>query len=30
MIDVLYILLVILFFGSCYAMIQGLERLQEG
>jgi len=27
MVDVLYILLVILFFAGCWAMIRGLERL---
>jgi len=27
MIDILYILLVILFFASCYGMIKGLEKL---
>jgi len=27
MIDILYILLVILFFAGCYGMIKGLEKL---
>jgi len=27
MADILYILLVILFFAGCYAMIKGLEKL---
>jgi len=27
MIDVLYVLLVVVFFFSCFAMIKGLERL---
>ena len=27
MIDILYLVLVIVFFGACYAMIKGLEKL---